>query len=79
MAHTQTQQIVTPVTWLEMPQRLTIDQALYLSGWSKSLLRWAVLEGWVIAYDGDDGDWLIDRDSLDEAMETLVLIANEAA
>ena len=79
MAHTEAQQIVTPVTWIEMPQRLTIDQALYLSGWSEPLLRWAVYEGWVIADDGDDGDWLIDRDSLDEARETLVLIANEAA
>ena len=68
MAHTEAQQIVTPVTWIEMPRRLTIDQALHLSGWSERHMRWAIAEGVVIAYDGDD-DYLIDRDSLHEAME----------
>ena len=53
--------------------------ALHLSGWSESLLRWAVYEGWVLANDGDDDDWLIDRDSLHDSMEELTLIANGAA
>jgi hypothetical protein len=69
MVTTAAPRIVTPVTWLMAPELLTIDEALHLSGWSESLLRWDVYEGWVLANDGDDGEWLIDRDSLHDSME----------
>jgi hypothetical protein len=60
------------------PELFSIGEALHLPGLSESLLRSAVYEGWVLA-NREDAKWLIDRDSLHNSMECLVLIAKGAA
>ena len=66
----ETPQLVTPVTWLMMPDLLSIPQACHLAGVDEATMRWMIADGAVEAVDGED-DYLIDKDSLEVSMETL--------
>ena len=64
---TTPQGMVTPVTWVFAPDRLTVEEACKLSGWDASSMTEIILEGGV---DFDDAG-LIFKDSLREFQETL--------
>jgi len=70
MTFVETPQIVTPVTWLMMPDLLTIAQACHLAGVDEATMRWMIADGAVEVVDGED-DCLVDKNSLELSLETL--------
>jgi hypothetical protein len=70
----QTQRIITPVTWLFAPEWLTVEQACELSGHDRGVMLHIVETGGVDLKDTDDGTVLIEKRSLYEFQEALALV-----
>ena len=71
-AQARATRLVTPVTWIFAPDRLTVDEACHLSGWDRGTMRHIIDEGGV---DLDD-EGLIGKQSLHDYQECLALILN---
>ncbi|MBN1811278.1 MAG: hypothetical protein JXA14_05535 [Anaerolineae bacterium] len=70
MAQTAPPRIITPVTWIEAPAWLTIEEACYISGWDRASMLEIIGEGGVDLND----DGLIEKESLYEFQECLALV-----
>ena len=65
--------VATMVDWAFAPDWLTVEQASSLSGHDEDTVKWLILDGGVdVRRDGDT--WLIDKASLHEYQEALVLV-----
>jgi len=62
--------VITPVTWIEAPEWLTIEEACYLSGWDRDSMLEIIDEGGVDLND----EGLIEKESLYEFQESLALV-----
>ncbi len=64
---------VTPVSWIAAPEWLTVQEACDLSGHDVETVQWLIRDGAVEARY-EDGRWLIEKASLREFQEALLLV-----
>jgi len=65
--------VITPVTWIEAPEWLTVDEACELSGHDRGMMLHIIEIGGVDA-ERDGDTWLIEKESLYEFQESLALV-----
>jgi len=70
-------QAVTLVTWISAPEWLTIEEASELSGYDVEIIRRLIEDG-AVESRREGGTWLVEKASLREFQESLLLVAQEA-
>ncbi|MCD6552436.1 MAG: hypothetical protein J7M16_00340 [Anaerolineae bacterium] len=70
------QRPATMVDWWAAPEWLTLEQAVRLSGFDAETMRQIIAEGGVDLKDTAGGELLIEKESLREFQEALLLVTH---